>query len=54
MYSKNMDESTDTQSVRDYQYTVPFPGDKETLARKNGKGGSVSINFEGKKRKISR
>jgi hypothetical protein len=54
MYSKNMDESTDTQSVGDYQYTVPFPGDKETLARKNGKGGSVSINFEGKNRKISR
>ena len=27
-----------------YQYTVPFGGDKETLARKNGDGGSVSIN----------
>lgn len=35
---------TDTNSVGDYQYTVPFGGDKETLARKNGVGGSVSIN----------
>lgn len=39
-----IDETTDTNSVGNYQYTVPFGGDKETLARKNGKGGSVSIN----------
>ena len=39
----NLDE-TDTNSVGDYCYDVPFVGDKETLARKNGVGGSVSIN----------
>lgn len=37
-------EATTTTSVGDYQYTVPFPGDDETLARHNGEGGSVSIN----------
>ena len=40
----DVEESTTTSTVGDYQYTVPFPGDKETLARKNGVGGSVSIN----------
>ena len=39
-------DETDTNSAGDYQFTVPFPGDEETLARKNGVGGSVSINFE--------
>lgn len=39
-------DETDTNSAGDYQFTVPFPGDDETLARKNGVGGSVSINFE--------
>ena len=37
-------QETATGDVGDYQYTVPFPGDEETLARHNGKGGSVSIN----------
>ncbi|MCD8207111.1 MAG: hypothetical protein LUD72_04145 [Bacteroidales bacterium] len=40
----NLGEDTTTGGVGDYQYTVPFPGDKETLARHNGVGGSVSIN----------
>lgn len=35
---------TDTNSVGNYEYDVPFIGDKETLSRKNGIGGSVSIN----------
>ena len=39
-----IEETTDTNSVGNYQYTVPFGGDKETLARKNGVGGSVSVN----------
>lgn len=39
-----IEETTSTMSAGNYQYTVPFGGDKETLARKNGKGGSVSIN----------
>lgn len=39
-----IDETTDTNSVGNYQYTVPFGGDKETLARKNGCNGSVSVN----------
>lgn len=39
-----IEETTDTNSVGDYQYTVPFGGDKETLARKNGVGGSISVN----------
>ncbi|MDE5888607.1 MAG: hypothetical protein K2H20_01160, partial [Bacilli bacterium] len=40
----DVDEDTTTTSVGNYQYDVPFCGDKETLARKNGKGGSISIN----------
>lgn len=39
-------ETTTTTTVGDYQYTVPFPGDDETLARHNGVGGSVSINHK--------
>lgn len=39
-----IEETTDTMSVGNYQYIVPFGGDEETLARKNGKNGSVSIN----------
>ena len=39
-----IDETADTNSVGNYQYTVPFGGDKETLARKNGCNGSVSVN----------
>ena len=42
--SFNVDEDTTTNTVGDYQYTVPFIGDKETLSRKNGEGGSISIN----------
>ena len=37
-------ETATTMNTGNYQYTVPFGGDKETLARKNGDGGSVSIN----------
>lgn len=44
-YTETMDEASTTQTVGDYQFPVPFPGDKETLARHNGAGGSVSINF---------
>lgn len=43
IYGKT-DEATATTNTGEYEYTVPFGGDKETLARKNGKGGSVSIN----------
>jgi hypothetical protein len=39
-----IDETTTTFNTGNYQYAVPFGGDEETLARKNGKGGSVSIN----------
>lgn len=39
-----IEETTTTMNSGNYQYTVPFGGDKETLARKNGEGGSVSIN----------
>lgn len=35
---------TDCASVGNYEYDTPSLGDKETLARKNGVGGSVSIN----------
>lgn len=37
-------EAATTSTCGGYQYTVPFPGDKETLARKNGVMGSVSVN----------
>lgn len=40
----DIEETTSTTSAGNYQYTVPFVGDKETLARKNGNGGSVSVN----------
>jgi hypothetical protein len=39
-----IDETTATTNVGDYEYDVSAFGDKETLARKNGVGGSVSIN----------
>ena len=38
-------ESTTTSTVGDYEYDVPFAGDEESIARKNGKGGSVSVNI---------
>ena len=38
-----IDEATTTTNSGDYQYTVPFGGDTDTLARHNGKGGSISI-----------
>lgn len=41
---KPTDEATTTFSAGDYQYDVPFPGDKETLTRK--KGGSISMERE--------
>jgi hypothetical protein len=40
----DIEEATTTMNTGDYQYTVPFPGDKSTLKRKNGKDGSISIN----------
>lgn len=39
-----VEEATATTNVGNYEYDVPFADDKETLARKNGIGGSVSIN----------
>ena len=39
-----IDETTATTNVGDYEYDVPAFGDEETLARKNGVGGSISIN----------
>lgn len=39
-----IEETTTTCNTGDYSYEVPFIGDKETLARNNGIGGSVSIN----------
>ena len=39
-----IEETTTTMNTGNYQYTVPFSGDKETLSRKNGEGGSISIN----------
>ena len=42
--SREIEEDTTTSSAGNYQYDVPFVGDKETLSRKNGKDGSVSIN----------
>lgn len=39
----NIDE-TSTFDVGEYQNDTPFVGDEETLKRKNGVGGSVSIN----------
>lgn len=40
----DIEEATTTMNTGDYQYTVPFGGDKSTLKRKNGDGGSISIN----------
>lgn len=40
----DMVEAATTATVGDYQYDAPFMGDKETLSRKNGVGGSVSVN----------
>lgn len=40
----NIKEATTTMSAGDYSYDMPFGGDEESLARKNGKGGSVSVN----------
>ena len=44
IYNTGMAEATTTFNTGDYQYDVPFAGDDETLARKNGVGGSVSVN----------
>lgn len=41
-----VEEATTTTTAGDYEYDVPFGGDEETLARKNGVGGSVSVNIE--------
>ena len=38
-------ESTSTANTGDYTYDAPVLGDKETFARHNGKGGSVSVNI---------
>lgn len=42
--NEDIEEATTTMNTGDYQYTVPFGGDKSTLKRKNGDGGSISIN----------
>lgn len=42
--NKEIEEDTTTTSVGNYQYDVPFVGDKETLSRNNGIGGSTSVN----------
>lgn len=39
------DESTTTSTVGDIEYDAPVLGDKETLSRHNGEGGSVSVNI---------
>jgi hypothetical protein len=41
-----VEESTTTGNVGNYQYDVPFAGDDETLDRTGGKNHSVSINFK--------
>lgn len=40
----DIEEDTTTSTVGNYQYDVPFAGDKETLSRNNGVNGSTSIN----------
>lgn len=40
----DIEEDTTTSTVGNYQYDVPFAGDKETLSRNNGINGSTSIN----------
>ena len=40
----DIEEDTTTSTVGNYQYDVPFVGDKETLSRNNGINGSTSIN----------
>lgn len=40
----DIDETTSTSSVGNYQYDVPLFGDKESLIRKNGLYGSTSVN----------
>lgn len=42
---RTIDEETTTDSIGDYQYNVPFPCDDETMSRRNGIGGSVSVNI---------
>ena len=39
-----VEEATATTTAGNYEYDVPFAGDKDTLARHNGVGGSVSVN----------
>ena len=43
---RDVEESTTTGNVGNYQYDVPFAGDDETLDRTGGKNHSVSINFK--------
>lgn len=45
MYGESdVDEATATTTVGNYEYDAPIMGDEETLSRKNGVGGSVSVN----------
>ena len=45
MYGESdVDEATTTTTAGNYEYDVPFIGDEETLSRRNGVGGSVSVN----------
>ena len=39
-----VEQAKATTTAGDYEYDFKFVGDKETLARKNGVGGSVSVN----------
>ena len=41
----SLGEDTTTFNTGDYQYSTPFIGDEETVKRKNGKGGSISVNY---------
>lgn len=43
IYNTEVEEATTTSTAGDYQYDVPFPGDKETLKRGDGIGGSTSV-----------
>ena len=42
---RKMPTEVEEATAGNYEYDVPFAGDEETLARHNGKGGSVSVNL---------
>lgn len=43
---RNVEETTTTSNVGNYTYTAPAFGDKQSLMRRNGKFGSVSVNIK--------